>query len=137
MRELNLSVVILVAQVEGDLTSQYMTKLDILGFCVEKFDGANILIKNYSLPNGWNKKTTELILHIPPDITTTIHGILIPQDLVPVDGREFPANTVKNEYVSGWTLLSFRLRSDLHNENQLQNHMELVHQVLAFKAIGK
>lgn len=135
--ELALNVVILVVTAD-DATVQYMEKLSTLGFCVEKFDDANILIKDYSLPAGWNKKMTDLILHVPPDMATTIHGILIPKDLTSIDGREFAANAVEdNGYVSGWVLLSFRLQQDLHNEHFLQNHMELVGRVLAFRRVAK
>lgn len=136
MMELALNVVTLVVTVD-DITVQCMKKLGTLGFCVEKFDDANILIKNYSLPVGWNKQTTDLILHVPPDMATLVHGILIPKDLVPIDGREFTTNAVEDHYVPGWILLSFRLRQDLHNEHFLQNHMELVGQVLAFRRVGK
>ena len=134
---LTLNVAILAVPAEDDTTAQCMTKLGALGFCVEKFSDTDILIKSYSLPTGWKAETTDLLLHVPPDTATAIHGIQIPQNLAPADGSKFTANAVENHYVPGWILLSFRLRQDLHNDHFLQNHMELVGQVLAFKPVVK
>ena len=134
---LTLNVVILAVPVEDDAVAQYMTKLSALGFCVEKFSDTDILIKNYPLPTGWKAETTDLLLHVPPDTATAIHGIQIPQNLAPADGSKFTASAAKDYYAPGWILLSFRLRQDLHNDHFLQNHMELVGQVLAFKPVVK
>ena len=135
--KLTLNVAILAVPVEDDTTAQYMTKLGALGFCVEKFSDTDILIKNYSLPTGWKAETTDLLLHVPPDTATAIHGIQIPQNLAPADGSKFTASAKKDYYAPGWILFSFRLRQDLHNDHFLQNHMELVGQVLAFKPVVK
>ena len=104
-----------------------------MGFRAERFDGSNVLIRGYPMPPGWNMGAADLILPVPPDPKSTIHGIIIPADLSPLDGREFPARRIPDYYVAGRALLSFRLKPNLHNERYLQNHMGLVRMVLAFE----
>lgn len=112
---------------------QYIEKLQELGHVARCFDAKNILIKDYELPSGWQRSTTDLLLQIPPDHKNGIHGIQIPSTLVCDTDKKLSAPRHSNHYVEGWDLLSFRLELSHCDENILRNHMIIVKRVLSFQ----
>ena len=101
-----------------------------LGYTVRRFDESKILIKDYKLPPGWVRDTTDLLLVV-PDGANTMHGISIPNDLSTISGVSMPENCNPNYYKDGWTLISFRLTQEWDDEHFVKHHMDVVRQKLS------
>ena len=103
-----------------------------LGYTVQHLDESKILIKDYKLPSGWTRDTTDLLLVV-PDGDDAMHGIAIPNDLNTVSGVSMPTNCNPNYYTDGWTLISFRLTPELDNDYFVKNHMDVVRKKLSVR----
>lgn len=94
-------MVTLAEQVEDSYTAYCMERLAGMGLDVSLFSAGNILIKDYALPPGWTRSSTDLIFHLPPNIETAPHGIIIPQDVRPTGNNTLKVPHIPDEYVKG------------------------------------
>lgn len=98
-------------------------------------DSENILIQNYKLPDGWNRPFSDLVLHVPANTYDQLHGIIIPNDLKPINNNSVKAPIHPGNYISNMVHISFRLNSKFDNENYVAAHMKFVKHVLSFKEV--
>ncbi len=96
-------------------------------------DGENVLIQNYQLPDGWNKSSCDVVLHVPPSELEPIHGVMIPQDVAPLEKITMVPILPNSQYLEDWKHLSFKLSPELQNENYVANHMDFVRSALSFQ----